>query len=137
MDIKDEKLREELREKLGSEQFHICCEQGTEHAFSGKFWDHHEEGTYTCAVCDEPLFTSQTKFDSGTGWPSFFQPATNEAVEEQKDSSHGMIRVGSVDRISGMYSQMVLHRPDCVTASIQPHWVLSRMKPNRALQSVS
>ena len=93
MDIKDEKLRDELRQKLSSEQFQICCEQGTEHAFSGKFWDHHEEGIYTCAVCDEPLFTSQTKFDSGTGWPSFFQPVTNEAVEEQKDSSHGMIRI--------------------------------------------
>ena len=93
MDIRDKKTQEELREKLSSEQFHICCEQGTEHAFSGKFLDHHEEGTYTCAVCDEPLFTSETKFDSGTGWPSFFQPATNEAVEEQKDSSHGMIRV--------------------------------------------
>ena len=93
MDIRDKKTQKELREKLSSEQFHICCEQGTEHAFSGKFWDHHEEGTYTCAVCEEPLFTSDTKFDSGTGWPSFFQPATNEAVEEQKDSSHGMIRV--------------------------------------------
>ena len=93
MDIRDKKTQKELREKLSSEQFHICCEQGTEHAFSGKFCDHHEEGTYTCAVCDEALFTSQTKFDSGTGWPSFFQPATNEAVEEQKDSSHGMIRV--------------------------------------------
>ena len=93
MDIRDKKTQEELREKLSSEQFHICCEQGTEHAFSGRFWDHHEEGTYTFAVCDEPLFTSQTKFDSGTGWPSFFQPATNESVEEQKDSSHGMIRV--------------------------------------------
>ena len=93
MDIKDEKLRNELRQKLSSEQFQICCEQGTEHAFSGQFWDHHEEGTYTCAVCEKPLFTSQTKFDSGTGWPSFYQPATNEAVEEQKDSSHGMIRI--------------------------------------------
>ena len=53
MDIRDKKTQEELREKLSSEQFHICCEQGTEHAFSGKFWDHHEEGTYTCAVIPE------------------------------------------------------------------------------------
>ena len=79
------------REKLTPEQFHVCREHGTERPFTGAFWDEKEAGTYRCVACGEPLFASQTKFDSGTGWPSFYQPL-GESVESQEDTSHGMRR---------------------------------------------
>jgi peptide-methionine (R)-S-oxide reductase len=67
-------------------------EQGTERAFTGQYWDNHEEGTYICAACDLELFSSKTKFESGTGWPSFFEAVAKESVGEDKDSSYGMVR---------------------------------------------
>jgi len=78
---------EDLRQRLTPEQYHVAREKGTERAFTGAFWDHHGEGTYRCVACDEPLFDSATKFDSGTGWPSFFAPASNSAVEAEADNS--------------------------------------------------
>lgn len=81
-----------LREKLTPQQIHVCREKGTEPPFTGKYWDHHEPGTYLCAVCEAALFESDTKFESGSGWPSFYQPANAEHVTEHTDSSHGMIR---------------------------------------------
>lgn len=75
----------DLRRRLTAEQYRITREKGTERAFSGVYWDHHEQGTYRCVVCGEPLFTSAAKFDSGTGWPSFFEPASAEAVETESD----------------------------------------------------
>lgn len=83
----------EWRDSLSPEQFRILREKGTERAFTGEFWNHHEAGTYRCAACGEPLFDSATKFDSGTGWPSFWQAATPDAVAEKRDTSHGMVRV--------------------------------------------
>ena len=80
------------REKLTAEQYHVCREKGTERPFTGKFYKKKDSGTYTCVCCGEKLFSSETKFDSGTGWPSFFQPLSEKAVASQKDSSHGMIR---------------------------------------------
>mgnify|MGYP001814277687 CR=1 FL=1 len=82
----------EWREILSEEQYHVCREKGTERAFSGAFWDTKIRGTYRCAACGEGLFSSETKYDSGTGWPSFFQPLTGEAVATESDSTLGMER---------------------------------------------
>lgn len=89
----DPAQREEaLRQRLSAEQFQVTQCSATERAFTGKYWDCHDDGTYHCVVCDAQLFSSDTKFDSGTGWPSFFDPMTNDAVATKVDSSHGMIR---------------------------------------------
>ncbi|MHB1092644.1 peptide-methionine (R)-S-oxide reductase MsrB [Thiobacillus sp.] len=82
----------EWRAELSPEQYRILREHGTEQAFTGQYWDHHENGEYHCAACGEPLFSSATKFDSGTGWPSFYQPLYADAVAEKTDTSHGMVR---------------------------------------------
>lgn len=74
-------------------QFHVMRKKGTERAFTGELWDNHENGVYVCAGCALELFSSKTKFDSGTGWPSFWQPVAKENVEEETDSSLGMRRV--------------------------------------------
>lgn len=83
---------EHWKEKLTEEQYHVCREHGTERPFSGKFHASKEAGTYQCVCCGEPLFLSDTKFDSGTGWPSFFAPLDEKAVETETDRSHGMVR---------------------------------------------
>ncbi len=87
------KTEEEWAQMLTPEQFRVARKHGTERAFSGAYWDEHGTGTYRCICCDEPLFESGAKFDSGTGWPSFDRPASAEAVEESADTSHGMRRV--------------------------------------------
>ena len=81
-----------LKERLSALQFHVTQEAGTERAFSGEYWDHHEDGTYHCVVCGEELFASDTKFDSGTGWPSFFAAMDDASVTLKEDRSHGMVR---------------------------------------------
>lgn len=86
------KTEEEWRKKLSPEQYHITREAGTEPAFTGKYWNTKTPGTYVCACCGEPLFESSTKFDSGTGWPSFYQPIAPEKVNEHSDRSYGMLR---------------------------------------------
>ena len=83
----------EWQKILTQEQFYILRKQGTERPFTGKYHDHHEQGTYLCAACKTPLFSSGTKFESGTGWPSFYQPVAAQNVEELTDTSHGMVRV--------------------------------------------
>ena len=83
---------DEWREQLSPEQYHILREKGTDPAYTGTYHDSKTPGTYACAGCGEPLFASDTKFDSGTGWPSFYAPAGSNAVAEDRDSSHGMIR---------------------------------------------
>lgn len=80
------------RNKLTPEEYHVCREKGTERPFSGEYWDTTEKGVYDCRCCGEPLFLSETKFDSGCGWPSFFQPADAEVILEARDTTHGMVR---------------------------------------------
>ena len=84
---------EHWRERLSPEEFHVCREKGTERAFTGEYWDCKEQGVYLCRCCGEPLFDSGTKYDSGSGWPSFYQPADAEVIEEARDTTHGMVRV--------------------------------------------
>lgn len=84
---------EEWKQQLTSEQYHVLRESGTERAFTGKYYNHHEDGMYHCAGCGAPLFSSDTKFDSGTGWPSFTDPVHNEHVTLHEDTTHGMRRV--------------------------------------------
>lgn len=90
-----EKIRktdEQWRAQLTPEQFHVTRRQGTERPFCGAFWDNHQQGTYHCVCCDLPLFAADTKFDSGTGWPSFTAPLDAGRVESHRDLSHGMVR---------------------------------------------
>ena len=86
----------EWREELTDEEFQVARCAGTERAFTGRYWDEKAAGTYHCICCDAPLFSSETKYDSGSGWPSFFQPVSEEAVAENRDASAGMVRVESV-----------------------------------------
>ena len=87
-----EKTDEEWREQLTPEQYEILRNHGTEPAFTGKYVDAKDDGTYSCAACGNELFSSDTKFDSGTGWPSFFEPADNDAVVTRPDNSMFMRR---------------------------------------------
>jgi peptide-methionine (R)-S-oxide reductase len=83
---------ENLKAKLSRESVNVCFNRETEAAFTGKYWDNHLNGTYHCVVCGTALFSSETKFDSGTGWPSFFQPVSKECIKEEVDHSYGMAR---------------------------------------------
>ncbi len=85
--------REQLRVLLDDEQYAVCCEHGTEAPFTGKYWDTKAAGVYHCVCCDAPLFSSGAKFDSGSGWPSYWQPVSENAVSTQEDRSHGMLRI--------------------------------------------
>lgn len=89
---KIEKTDAEWREALSEEQYRVCRKHGTEPAFSGEYWDTKADGMYHCVACGEPLFDAETKYDSGSGWPSFYQPATDAAVEEKADRSLLMSR---------------------------------------------
>jgi peptide-methionine (R)-S-oxide reductase len=82
----------EWRQKLSPEQYQVLREAGTERAFSGKYWNEKTDGTYRCAGCGEELFSSETKYESGTGWPSFYQALDPARVAEVDDTSHGMVR---------------------------------------------
>ncbi len=97
------KSEREWREELGEERYHVLREKGTERAFTGEYWDLKDDGTYCCAACGEPLFSSETKYDSGSGWPSFYKPANDNSVKELPDNSHGMIRTEVVCQNCGSH----------------------------------
>jgi peptide-methionine (R)-S-oxide reductase len=93
MSEKIKKAEAEWKAQLTPEQYHVTRQKGTERAFTGEYYDEKTPGTYTCVCCGQPLFDSETKFESGTGWPSFYQPVAEENVDEESDSSFGMRRV--------------------------------------------
>ncbi len=86
------KTDEEWRKELTPEEYEVTRHAGTERAFTGKYWNNHEQGIYRCIGCGNALFSSDTKFESGTGWPSFWQPIAKENVDDRQDSSFGMVR---------------------------------------------
>jgi peptide-methionine (R)-S-oxide reductase len=103
MTRKVERSEAEWKAKLTPEQYEVTRRKGTEPAFTGAYWDAHDPGTYHCVACGEPLFASDDKFDSGTGWPSFVRPASPQAVEEADDRSHFMHRTEVVCRACGAH----------------------------------
>lgn len=92
MTEKNIKSDKEWKERLTKDQFQVLRKKGTEPPFTGKYWNNHKKGIYVCAGCGEPLFRSDEKFDSGTGWPSFWKPFDEKNVDTKEDSSFGMIR---------------------------------------------
>lgn len=93
----------DLQDRLTPEQFAVTQQAGTERAFTGKYWDCHDDGTYRCVVCNEALFDSDTKFESGSGWPSFYQAIDEAKVERKVDNSHGMVRVEALCATCGAH----------------------------------
>lgn len=92
MESKINKTEQEWKNELTPEKYYVLREKGTERAYTGEFWNHFEDGVYKCSGCGEPLFSSETKFDSHCGWPSYFQPIDKSKIIYQEDRSHGMIR---------------------------------------------
>jgi peptide-methionine (R)-S-oxide reductase len=97
------KTDEEWKEQLSPEEYEVTRRGGTERPFTGRYWDNHEDGMYRCVACGEELFSSDTKFDSGTGWPSFTEPANLEHVELRSDDSMGMRRTEVVCKNCGSH----------------------------------
>ena len=97
------KSEEEWRQELTEEQFAVCRGKGTEAPFSGEYWDSKDPGLYRCACCGAPLFDAAAKYDSGSGWPSFWQPMAEEQVSTQADTSHGMARTEVMCRACGAH----------------------------------
>ena len=91
-EVEIKKTEAEWRDALTKEEFRVLREKGTEQAFTGEYWDHHDKGVYVCAGCQLELFNSNTKFESGTGWPSFYEPSSSDNVKVVQDTSYGMIR---------------------------------------------
>jgi peptide-methionine (R)-S-oxide reductase len=98
-----EKSEQEWRSQLSDEEYRIIRQKGTERPFTGEYWDTDTPGEYHCRACGADLFESTTKFDAGCGWPSFYQPANDGAIEEQRDTTHGMVRVEVMCRRCGAH----------------------------------
>jgi peptide-methionine (R)-S-oxide reductase len=103
MDTKVKKTDEQWRAQLTPEQYEVTRRAGTEAPFTGEYWDCHQDGTYRCVCCGEQLFDADTKFESGTGWPSFYQPIDAENVDERSDRGHLMVRTEVVCRSCGAH----------------------------------
>lgn len=99
----NKKTESEIRELLSDEQFYVTQQAGTERAFTGCYWDTKTKGTYRCVVCNTQLFSSDTKFDSGTGWPSFYEALQEESINRLVDHSHGMVRTEAVCAACGAH----------------------------------
>lgn len=99
--MESELTEDKWKKKLSKEQYRVLREKGTEPAFTGKYWNHHEKGMYKCAGCGTPLFSSDEKFDSGSGWPSFDRPYDDANVQEKLDTSHRMRRTEVLCRNCG------------------------------------
>ena len=97
------KSDEEWRQELTDEQYAVCRGKGTEAPFSGEYWDSKEPGVYRCACCEASLFDAAAKYDSGSGWPSFWQPLADDQVSTQTDTSHGMMRTEVMCRACGAH----------------------------------
>lgn len=95
--------KEELKKRLTDEQYKVTCEAATEPAFHNAYWNNHEAGIYVDVISGEPLFASVHKFDSGTGWPSFFEPLKKDTIVEKNDSSYGMVRTEVISKKSGAH----------------------------------
>ena len=93
----------DLRARLTPLQYHVTQEAGTEQAFTGETWDQKQDGVYHCVVCDIDLFSSDSKYESGSGWPSFWQPLSNGSVDTEIDTSHGMVRVEALCHSCGAH----------------------------------
>ncbi len=107
------KSEEEWREELTPEQYRVLRQKGTERPFTGEHYRHKKEGTYLCAACGNELFDSETKYESGSGWPSFWAPASEDSVETERDTSHGMVRTEVVcDRCGGHLGHVFEDGPD-------------------------
>lgn len=102
-------MTDNLKQKLTPEQYHITQEKGTEAPFTGKYYNNHETGMYECVVCGHPLFSSDAKFDSGSGWPSFDKPVNRENVELKEDTSYGMQRTEVICKNCGAHVGHVFH----------------------------
>jgi len=100
---KIKKADEDWKTQLTDEQFQVARKKGTERAFAGQYWDNHDKGMYRCVCCGNELFSSDTKFDSGTGWPSFYEPMDEGGVELREDRSHGMARTEAVCATCGSH----------------------------------
>ena len=94
---------EDLRDRITPLQYHVTQEAGTEQAFTGDTWDQKQDGVYRCVVCDIDLFSSESKYESGSGWPSFWQPLSQGAVDTEIDNSHGMMRVAALCHACGAH----------------------------------
>lgn len=101
----------EWRKKLTKEQYKVLREKGTEHPFTGKYWDNHEKGTYYCAGCGVPLFNSETKFESSSGWPSFYAPIDEDNIDKKTDKSFGMRRTEILCKKCGGHLGHVFSEP--------------------------
>ena len=99
----NKKTEAEIRKLLSDEQFYVTQQAGTERAFTGCYWDTKTKGIYRCVVCDTQLFSSETKFDSGTGWPSFYEALQEESIKRLVDHSHGMVRTEAVCATCGAH----------------------------------
>jgi peptide-methionine (R)-S-oxide reductase len=103
MKLKITKSEADWRKALTPEQFAVCRQKGTERAFSGKYWDNHASGMYRCAACNAELFSSESKFDSGTGWPSFWAPVSQDNIATADDPSHAMRRTEILCSVCGSH----------------------------------
>lgn len=103
MDTETTRREQEWREKLSPSQYAVLRQKGTEPPFTGKYVSTHQDGTYRCAACGAELFSSDTKFESGSGWPSFTEPVNNANVELHRDTSHGMVRTEVTCRHCGSH----------------------------------